>query len=101
MSDARQHHHVILVPQPDKVEAARKLLEQCAERVAAKKSENGPLAWSAAYDEENKRFLVEALFADEAAVKFHQANIGDLVAAFAPMMAARPETIIRPVFALV
>ncbi|MCA9676391.1 MAG: hypothetical protein H6722_29840 [Sandaracinus sp.] len=101
MSDSKQHHHVTLVPQPDQIEAARALLVQCAERVSAKRKEGGPLSWCASYDETKRTFYVDALFADEAAVAFHQANIRDLLAGFGAIMAARPETVIRPVFSLV
>jgi quinol monooxygenase YgiN len=95
-----QHHHVILVPQSDKVAAARALLEQCGARVAEKRPANGPLSWSASFDAEKGCFYVDALFASDEAVKFHQANIQDLLAGFRPMMAAPPQTIIRPVFTI-
>lgn len=97
----QQHHSVTLIPKADKIGAARDLLEQCAARVAARKAEGGPASWSAAFDAETGRFYVEAAFQNSAAVAFHQANIEDLVRQFGSMMAARPETIVRPVFSLV
>lgn len=99
MSDTRQHHHVTLVPQGDKVEQTRDLLVQCAERVKAKPGQ-GPTSWCASYDADQGCFYVEALFPDDTAVAFHQGNIQDLVAQFGALMAARPETIIRPVFTI-
>lgn len=101
MTISQQHHHAILTPQPDKIDQTRALLEECAERVRARKHEGGPLSWCASYDEEKRVFCVEALFPDQAAVAFHQANIQDIVARFGPMMAARPETVIRAVFSIV
>ena len=95
----KQQHSVTLTPRPEHIAATRDLLEQCAARVVARRDEGGPLAWSAAFDSARGCFQVEALFADDAAVAFHQANIKDLVAQFGTMMAARPETVIREVFA--
>lgn len=94
----RQHHHVTLTPQPDKIAEARELLVQCEQRVSARRDENGPRSWFASFDPEKKQFYVEALFDDDAAVAFHQENIKHIVGAFSALMAARPETIIRPVF---
>ncbi|MBI1349738.1 MAG: hypothetical protein GC156_01300 [Actinomycetales bacterium] len=98
MSTTSQVHHVTLIPQADKVEQTRALLVQCAERVAAARPDNGPLAWRASFDEEVGALIVDAIFPDEEAVAFHQANIKDIVATFAPMMAAPPITEIRMVF---
>lgn len=101
MSDSPQHHHVILAPRPDAVDAARELLVRCAERVAAKKAQNGPSSWSASWDENAGHFVVEAVFPSEDAVRFHQENIKDLVANFGSMMAAPPRTVISRPFAAV
>lgn len=93
----RQHHHVTLTPQPDKIDKARELVMRCEERVSARREENGPRSWFASYDPERKQFYIEALFDNDAAVAFHQDNIKDIVGAFGALMAARPETVIHQV----
>lgn len=92
------HHHVILTPRPDQVDATRELLLECARQVSLKKDENGPSSWWASFDEEKGAFLVEALFANQEAVQFHQGNIGPIVKRFGALMAAPPETVVRAVF---
>ena len=93
----KQHHHVTLTQQPDKIDDARELIMQCEERVSARRRENGPQSWFASFDPDRKQFHIEALFDNDAAVAFHQNNIKDIVDAFGTMMAARPETVIRHV----
>lgn len=99
MPTTMQHHHVTLSPKGDKVETTRELLVQCAAKVAERRAENGPTSWCTSFDEEKGVFYVEALFAGEEAVKFHQQNIQAIMKAFGPCMAAPPATIIRMVFA--
>lgn len=100
MNNTMQHHHVKLTPQADKLSETRELLLECAQQVALHKHENGPSSWCATYDETAQVFYVEALFADEQAVKFHQANISDIVKRFGSVMAKPPETMILHVFAV-
>lgn len=93
-----EHHHVILIPQADKIDEARDLLKQSAEKIKAKRHENGPLTWSASFDEGKQHFYVDAIFKDANALAFHQNNMKDLVQQFGPLMAAPPETIVSEVF---
>jgi len=92
------HHHVTLTPRPDQVDATRELLHECATQVLLKKDENGPSSWWSSYDEVRGVFFVEALFADEDAVQFHQGNIQPIVERFGALMAAPPDTVVRAVF---
>ena len=98
MTHALQHHHVTLKPKAEQVEETRQLLIACARQVTLRKSQNGPSSWCASFDEARNVFYVDALFPDEAAVKFHQENIGPIVKSFAALMVAPPATVIRPVF---
>lgn len=97
MTISAQHHHVTLTSQPDRAFETRELLAQCAERVASKKADNGPVSWCASAGDDDGVFFVNALFETQEAVDFHVANIADIVANFGPLMAAPPETIITPV----
>ena len=92
-----QHHHVTLTSKPDKATEARELLAQCAERVASKRAENGPVSWCASAGGEEGVFFVDALFETQEAADFQVANVADIVANFGLLMAAPPETIITPV----
>jgi hypothetical protein len=47
MTISTQHHYATLTCQPDKASETRELLAQCAERVASKQPENGPVSWCA------------------------------------------------------
>ena len=94
---AKQHHHVILTPRPDKIDETRRLLQECARLVAARKAENGPTSWCFGFDDVAKAFFVEALFPSRDSVAFHQSNVSATVKQFGALMAKPPETIIRPV----
>ena len=99
MTISPQHHHVTLTSRPDKASDTRDLLARCAERVASKKAENGPLSWCASVGDDDGVFFIDALFETQEAVDFHVANIADIVANFGPLIAAPPETLINPVLA--
>lgn len=97
MTISTQHHYATLTCQLDKVSETRELLAQCAERVASKQPENGPVSWCASAGEDDCVFFIHALFETQEAADFHVANIADIVANFRPLMAAPPATIITPV----
>jgi quinol monooxygenase YgiN len=98
MTISTQHHYATLTCQPDKASETRELLAQCAERVASKQPENGPVSWCASTGDDCV-FFIHALFETQEAADFHVANIADIVASFGPLMAAPPATIITPVLA--
>lgn len=98
MTISTQHHNVTLTCQPDKVSETRELLAQCAERIASKQPENGPVSWCASAGDDDCVFFIHALFETQEAADFHVANIADIVAHFGSMMAAPPATVITPVF---
>ncbi len=98
MVNSMQHHHVVLVPQADKINEARELLLQCERQVALKQSEDGPSSWCASFDEDKQHFHVDALFLNQQAVEFHQDNIQSIVNDFGKIMAAPPQTQIKSVF---
>lgn len=100
MNKIMQHHHVILIPQKDKLEEARDLLLQCAKQISLKRSENGPVSWCASFDEDKKHFHVDALFPSQEAVEFHVNNIQFIVNQFGKLMAAPPETTVKSVFSI-
>lgn len=99
MTISAQHHHVTLTSQPDKASETRELLAQCAERVASKQPESGPVSWCASAGDDDGVFFVDALFESQEAADFHVANIADIVAKFGSLMAAPPQTVITPVLA--
>lgn len=94
-----EHQHVTITPQPDKVDETRDLLNQVAELVTSKQPDNGPTSWWASISEDGRQFFVEALFENQEAVEFHQANIADVFAQFFDVVAEPPETIIGQVVA--
>ena len=98
MEYTMQHHHVTLRPRADQVDATRALLLQCAMLVIDRKEENGPLSWCASFDETNQVFFVEALFPNQEAVVFHQANIKPVLKKFSACISAPPVTLVRKVF---
>ena len=100
MTDTMQHHHVVLVPQEDKIHEARELLMQCEKQVSLTRSDGGPISWCASFDETRKHFFVDALFVSQQAVEFHQNNIQQIVNHFGKIMASPPETTVRSVFTI-
>lgn len=94
-----EYQHVTVTPQPDKVAEVRDLLDQVAALVTAKKAENGPMSWCATVSDDGKQFFVEALFENQEAIEFHQANIGDVFVKFFDLIAEPPETTILSVVA--
>lgn len=101
MSITIEHHHVVLKPKLDCINEARDLLFQCATQIQERKSEGGPISWVVSYDESNDVFLIDAIFEDAQAVKFHQENIQEIVKNFSAYMAAPPVTTIRHPFCIV
>jgi hypothetical protein len=71
------------------------LLLECGRLVETRKGENGPSSWCFGFDEDKQAFFVEALFAGQEAVAFHQSNIAATVKQFAALMAKPPETSVR------
>jgi hypothetical protein len=100
MTNTMQHHSVTLIPHENKVNETRELLLQCARQIASKKHENGPISWSASFDENKKHFFVDALFPNQESVIFHQNNIKSIVKNFSTLMAVPSETIIKGVFTI-
>jgi quinol monooxygenase YgiN len=96
---SRQHHHVTLAPRPDKIAETRELLTRAEELVTSKQPENGPTSWCASVSEDGEKFFVAALFENQEAVDFHQANLADIVEEFGAMVAAPPEYTIGTVIA--
>jgi len=96
---SKQHHHVTLTPRPDKTAETRELLARAEELVTSKQPENGPTSWCASVSEDGKKFFVAALFENQKAVDFHQANLADIAKEFGAMMAAPLEITIHTVIA--
>ncbi len=86
-----------MTSQPDKASETRELLARCAQRITAKKAENGPVSWCASAGDDDGVFFVNALLETQEAVDFHVANIADITANFGPLMAAPAQIVITRV----